>query len=141
MATLTRTTRSFLNLFMLLCCQVQSGRHWNVVAFPLKCGGGEGNFMQCGSHIMRPPQTHTMMCLLGGQARSQAWVFCERCVQMRQMLTSLADVATDASDVDFTCRCCNPCKGPCARSVATPRPKRATEGAMVSHPFVFLIFC
>ena len=38
---------------MLLCCQVQSGRHWNVVAFPLKCGGGEGNFMQCGSHIMR----------------------------------------------------------------------------------------
>jgi hypothetical protein len=40
------------------------------------------------------------MCLLGGQAMSQAWVFCERCVQMRQMLTSLADVATDASDVD-----------------------------------------
>ena len=62
--------------------------------------GGEGNFMQRGSHIMRPPQTHTMMCLLGGQAMSQAWVFCERCVQMRQMLTSLADVATDASDVD-----------------------------------------
>ena len=31
---------SFLTLFMLHCCQVQSGRHWNVVAFPLKCGGG-----------------------------------------------------------------------------------------------------
>ena len=135
---------TILELFELVHASLLSSAEWKTLergCLSSQVWRGEGNFMQCGSHIMRPPQTHTMMCLLGGQARSQAWVFCERCVQMRQMLTSLADVATDASDVDFTCRCCNPCKGPCARSVATPRPKRATEGAMVSHPFVFLIFC